>query len=245
MLLSVIAYLVSIIPCVLFYFFLKKLKGEDQDYKKDCRDTLVKGLGSWLPVFLLDLVINILLSVTGIEEKASPVVKKLIKCFVVNAFVEELVKVWIGKRTIKKNHDKVTWLDMIAFIIISSIGFEIAESIVYIFYSSPGQMLIRGISMMHGSFGLIEGYYSGKYASTKKKIYMILSMGLSMLIHGLYNFGLSEEAPEAFGIFSVLAAVVLTVYWIYMIFFIRKKKEDPLFTSPLYGEETAEEPIAE
>ena len=244
MVLVIIALLVSLIPAVCYYFFLKKLKGDNEGYKKDCRSTLVKGLGAGVPVFLLDLVINILLGVLGISEAASPVLNTAIRCFVVNAFVEELVKVWIGKKTIKKNHDTVTWLDMIAFITISSIGFEITESIVYIFSSSPGQLLVRGVSMMHGAFGLIEGWYSGKFAKTGKKIYSVLTMVVPILIHGLYNFGLSEEAPDWLAIFSLLAAVVLCGYWIYMIFYIRKKKEDPDFTTPLYGEAVPAEPEA-
>ena len=244
MVVQIIVFLISLIPCVFYYYFLKRLKGDNTEYKKDCRKSLVKGLGSAVPVFLLDLVINILLGLIGISDTASPVVNTLIRCFVVNAFVEELVKVWIGKKTIKKNHDTVSWLDMIAFIAISSIGFEITESIVYIFSSSPGQLLVRGLSVMHLSFGLIEGWYNGKYASTGQKIYSVLSLAVSMLIHGTYNFGLSDEAPEILGVLSLIFAAASLVYWIYMIFWIRKRKDDPVYSSPIYGEAPAEEPAA-
>ena len=239
MILGIIVGVLSFIPSVLYYFFLKGLK-EDEQYKKDCRKTLIRGLGSGVPVFLLDLAISLLLGLLKISDNAAPVVNDLIKCFVINAFVEELVKVWIGKKMIKKNHDTVSWLDMIAFITISSIGFEIMEGIVYIFSSSVGQLLVRGLSMMHISFGLIEGWYNGKYVSTGNKKYMFLSMAVSMLIHGLYNFGLADNAPDIFGVFSLLAAAASAVYWIYMIFYIRKKKADPEFTGPMYGENTEE-----
>ena len=229
MVVQIIVFLISLIPCVFYYYFLKRLKGDNAEYKKDCRKTLVKGLGSAVPVFLLDLVINILLGLIGISDTASPVVNTLIRCFVVNAFVEELVKVWIGKKTIKKNHDTVSWLDMIAFIAISSIGFEITESIVYVLSSSPGQLLVRGLSIMHLSFGLIEGWYNGKYASTGQKIYSVLSLAVSMLI---------------LGVLSLIFAAASLVYWIYMIFWIRKRKDDPVYSSPIYGEAPSEEPAA-
>ena len=238
---SILLGLLGFIPCLWYYFFLKNLKKEDEQYKKDCRKTFIRGLLSGIPIFLLDLAFQLVLSLLGVYDKVSPMVKDLIKCFVINAFVEELVKVWIGKKMIKKNRDTVTWLDMIAYIVISSIGFEIAEGCVLMLSSGPIIMIIRGISMMHIVFGLIEGWYNGKYASTGEKKYMILSMAVSILIHGLYNFGLSENAPEYMGIFSILAAVASVVYWVYMVFYIRKKKEDPAFTTPLYGEKAEEE----
>lgn len=234
--------ILSFIPCILYYFFLKGLRKEDVQYKKDCRKTLVRGLLAGFPIFLLDLAIVLVMALTGLSDKVSPVVRDLFKCFVINAFVEELVKVWLGKKMIKKNHDTVSWLDMIAFITISSIGFEIAEGVVYMFSTGAGQMVVRGISMMHIVFGLIEGWYNGKYVSTGDKKYMVLSMAVSIFIHGIYNFGLSDNAPDIIGMISLLLAAGSVVFWIYMIFYIRKKKADPEFTSPMYG---AKEEVSE
>lgn len=240
MLVGVLAFVVSQIPCVFYFFFLKKLK-DDPEYKKDCNKTLFRGLGSSVPVFFLDLAVNLILAALNVSERFSPVVNALIKCFVVNAIVEEFVKVSIGKRAIKKNRATVSWLDMISFITISSAGFEILESALYMLSTSPGQILVRGASMMHVSFGLIEGWFNGKYAKTGKKVYQLLAMTLAMLIHGFYNFGLNPAAPEYAGIFSVLSAAASLVFWIYMIFYIRKRKNDPEFTSPVYAEAAPEE----
>ena len=241
---AILIVIASFIPSILFYFFLRSLRKDNEQYKKDCRKTLIRGFFAAIPIFLLDLVIVILLGITGISKSVSPVVETLIRCFIINAFVEELVKVWTGNKMIKQNHDTVSWQDMIAFIAIASVGFEISEGIVYILSSSPGQMVVRGISMMHISFGLIEGWYIGKYAKTGDKKYMFLSLGLSILIHGLYNFGLSEVAPDVFGMFSVTAAAASAIFWIYMAFYIRKKNKDPEFTSPIYGT-VQEEPVTE
>lgn len=232
---AILIGVLSFIPSILYYFFLKGLRKEDDQYRKDCRKTLGRGLLSGFPIFLLDLAIVLVMNLLGLTDKVSPVVRDLFKCFVINAFVEELVKVWIGKKMIKKNRDTVSWLDMIAFITISSIGFEIAESAVYMLTTGAGQMIVRGISMMHIVFGLIEGWYNGKYVSTGDKKYMVLSMAVSIFIHGIYNFGLSDNAPEFFGVFSLIFAAGSVVFWIYMIFYIRKKKVDPEFTSPMYG----------
>lgn len=240
---AILIGVLSFIPSILYYFFLKGLRKEDEQYRKDCRKTLVRGLLSGFPIFLLDLLIVLLMGLLGLTDKVSPMVKDLFKCFVINAFVEELVKVWIGKKMIKKNRDTVSWLDMIAFITISSIGFEIAESAVYMLTTGAGQMIVRGISMMHIVFGLIEGWYNGKYVSTGDKKYMVLSMAVSIFIHGIYNFGLSDNAPEFFGVFSLIFAAGSVVFWIYMIFYIRKKKADPEFTSPMYGGKAVAEEV--
>jgi RsiW-degrading membrane proteinase PrsW (M82 family) len=244
----IVVFLVSLIPSVFYYFYLRNLKKDNEEYKKNCRNTLFRGLLAGFPIFILDLVLSLGLSALGLKDILSPAWMELIKCFVINAFVEELVKVSIGYKTIKKNRDNVTWLDMITYITISSIGFEILESAFYIPSMNAGQMLIRGLSMMHVSFGLIEGWYAGKYTQTGKNIYRVLTMAVKIIIHGLYNFGLRQEAPELMGAFSLLAAAGCLVYWIYMIFYIRRKKEDPDFTTPLYAsaaeEEAAEDPEA-
>ncbi len=240
----IILSILSLVPCLLYYFFLKGQKKDDEQYKKSCRKTLFRGLLTAIPIFLLDLTIMLILSLLGIRQEMTPLVSELVKCFVINAFVEELVKFTVGKKAVKENHDTVSWLDIIAYITISSAGFQITESLVLMLTSSPGQMLVRGLSMMHLAFGMIEGWYYGKYIKTGKKPYQVLSLLLSMIIHGTYNFGLSEEAPDLFGIFSVLAAAASFIYLIYMIFFFRKKKQDPEYTSPIYSELSQEETAA-
>ena len=83
-----------------------------------------------------------------------------------------------------------------------------------------------------------EGHSSfyGKSVKENKKGYAVLGVLIAFLLHGLYDFSLSEE----FSTFAdVSAAIALTlavfelVIIIILVFFIRKDKENPKYTEPL------------
>ena len=184
-------------------------------------------------VFLLDMAIVLLLELLHVYDYIGPIGKDLVKCFLVNAFAEELIKVGTADRVIRKEKDTVSWMDCICYVAISSLGFQTLESFVYMFTTSPGQMIIRGLDMMHLSFGLIEGRFIGRRLKTGRKVYSVLTLAVTILIHGLYNFGLSENVDFPFDMISLLLTVASLVFWICMIFYIKKRKDDPEFTAPL------------
>ena len=225
------AFIVSLIPAVLLYFYLK-LKCRvpaDENYQKSCKDALIKGVLSTFLVILLSGIFALIGKFTGLTRGAS-VLGSAYHTFIVLALMEECAKVFMFTQVLKKAEFKYTWLDITALMVIVSLGFEILESLVYVFESGPIQILVRGITVMHGGFGFIEGWFIGKSAYTGNKTYGIIGFVLAWLFHGFYDFGLSEPflaLGDWTAFLSVSLAVVALILFIFMIiFFVKKDKKE-------------------
>ncbi len=82
---------------------------------------------------------------------------------------------------------------------------------------------------MHGGFGFIEGWFYGKAAYTGKKSYAVIGFLIAWILHGAYDFGLSDEFAEL-GEWSAMvsvsiAALSLVILIVMIIFFARKNKK--------------------
>ena len=231
MLVLVLGLIASIIPSAILYFYLRNLRKDDKEYYKNCRKLLVAGLLCSFGVFLLDLLLNIGWSMLHIAEDI-PIVKVLFRCFIVNAFAEELVKYLNARRVIRKN--KVSWLDCIAYCAIVGIGFHIIESIVLVLSSNLMQILVKGITMGHPAYGMFMGYCVGK-AYDEKKSYGIMGFLFLILLHGFYNFSLSDEfmALNENLIFVPFLLVGVDLLLLISVFlFVKKHRNDPKYTEP-------------
>ena len=231
------AFIVSMIPAVLLFFWLKDKvrKPEDENYKKNCVNAMLNGFLSVLLVILFSGVLSISAALLGFKDGSS-IWATMFHDFIAIAFSEELAKTLMFRKTLNNSESPYTWQDMAAFMVIVSLGFEILESIVYAFGTSPGQILVRGILVMHGGFGFIEGYYYGKAKYTGKKWYAVLGFALAWLMHGAYDFGLSESFA-ALGdwtpFLSVSLAGVSLIILVVMVIFFAKKNKKEQYTVPL------------
>ncbi|MBQ6125542.1 MAG: PrsW family intramembrane metalloprotease [Erysipelotrichaceae bacterium] len=231
----VLVLLASFIPSVLLFLFLRKNK-DDEDYRKTCDKLLWQGVLIALGVTLLDAAIVLLWSLTGLGGK-NRIVDLLFKTFVVNATAEETVKFLYGRKYVRKDLAKVSRLDVITYMAIAAMGFGLFEDILYMFQTNIGQILVRGFLMGHVGYGMMMGRLYGKGMKEDKMIYKVLALLIPILMHGLYNFSLGEGLPDAFAFVVVTETFITTVFLIYMIFFIRKKRNDPEFTEPIYKKE--------
>ena len=125
---------------------------------------------------------------------------------------------------------------MTALMVIVAIGFEVLESVVYAFDSGPIHMIVRGVTLMHGGYGFIEGWFYGKAAYTGKKWYAAVGFLICVILHGAYDFGLSSQFEAAVGenyaFLSVSLALLALILFVWMIIFFAKKKK-PQYTEPL------------
>ena len=230
--------LVSMIPMLLIYYWFAHMYKDDREHTKTCRKLIWKGVLCVLGIFVLDLTFSLLWSASGMAGR-NAVVDALFKCFIINAFAEELVKLLNARSVYKKQSGSVSWLSIIIYTSVVAIGFALVEDVVYVFSTSPGQILIRGITAGHLMYGLISGYYIGKGYKYGQKKHIALGMFLPWLLHGMYNFGLSddlgigEDLAAVFGITSVLIAALGVIYIIIMLFKIRKWRDDPVYTEPM------------
>ncbi|MBQ6479047.1 MAG: PrsW family intramembrane metalloprotease [Erysipelotrichaceae bacterium] len=237
MAIMVLVLLASFIPSILLFLFLRKNK-DDEDYRKTCDKLFWQGFLIATAVGLADAVIVLLWRLTGLGQK-NVIVDLLFRTFIVNATVEETMKFLTGKRFIKKDLAKVSRLDVITYMAIAAMAFGLFEDIFYMFETNIGQILVRGFLMGHVGYGMVMGRLYGKGMKEDKTLYKVLGLLIPILLHGLYNFSLGEGLPDVFAFVVVTETFLVTVFLVYMIIFIRKKKNDPEFTEPIYQKNEA------
>ena len=234
---AIIALLVSFIPAVLLYIWCKSKvrKPADDKYKNACRDALIKGFLCVFPVMLISAGISLLFRLAGIHDGHS-LLESALHVFFVLAFSEELCKTYMFTRVLKKADYSYTWLDMIIFMTIVAVGFEVLEGFVYAVDSGPIHMLVRGITLMHGGYGFIEGWFYGKAKYTGNKLYAAAGFAIAWILHGAYDFGLSDDFAalgEDTAFLSVSLALLALITFIVMIIFFAKKNKKEKYLVPL------------
>lgn len=232
----VIAVLISCIPALLLYRYLRNLKKEDPQYVSDCRKLLVRGVLCSLAVAVLAFLFTLGWGVFGPENR--PLLKEAFRTWITAAFTEELVKYYSADRTLKKNRGSVSRIDCIAWFAIVGIGFQLIETIVYSIESNAGQLIVRGITLGHPAYGMIMGFFAGQYLYTGKKSSRFLAFLVPFFLHGLYDFSLSGELLAVNDNFVFLPFLLIAVevgVLIRMLVLIRTEtqKKESEYTVPL------------
>lgn len=230
------AAVLSLIPSIVLYFWMKNKvrKPEDEAFKQTCRTALMNGFLSTVFIVLLSGAFAVVAGLLGIKEGAS-LPATAYHNFIKLALSEELIKSLMLWKTLKKANYSYTWQDIIIFMVTVSIGFEIMEAIVYAIGEGPIPILIRGILIMHGGFGFIEGWFYGKAMYTKNKAYIAAGFLIAWFLHGAYDFGLNDEFlalnPNNAWLSVGIAGFSLVLLVLLIVFFTRKRK--PQYLEPL------------
>ncbi len=244
MLVPVLCMLVSFVPSILLFFYLRNLRKDDEKYRSSCKRLFWRGILCSFLVALLALVVNLLWAVT-VPKTVPAIVRDAFHAFILAALIEEFVKMRTAGKTIRKNADTLTWMDCIAFTAIVGIGFQTIESVVYMVDSNAIQILVRGFTLGHPAYGMLMGYLTGKAMYRRKKSFRFLAFFLPFVIHGLYDFSLSDEfqALNDNLVFVPVIIVIVELFILFrMLFLIRKERRGTIFMTPLRAEqETAEE----
>ncbi|MBR2067436.1 MAG: PrsW family intramembrane metalloprotease [Solobacterium sp.] len=231
MLINIIVFLLSIIPSALIILWLMRRKENDL-YKASCKDALHKGLFCVFPILGVSAIFAITLSLTRtfIYKDMPVLLYQALYKFIVLAFAEELVKYILFKKVLKRRNYTCSWADITAFMVIIGTAFGLIEDIPYAIGASPMVMIVRGITMGHVGYGFLMGYYYGKKLYTGNRKYGIMAFMIPFLLHGLYDFSLSEEllaANDNFAFLAVNLAFLEIIFLILMIHFFRKEKKKP------------------
>lgn len=118
--------------------------------------------------------------------------------FIIAGLVEEGLKALVLIPNLLKEKNFNERLDGIIYSVFLSLGFATIENIIYILFENPISAfevgVIRSIISVpaHMIFAVIMGYYISKYRFTsskvKKRKYLILSIILPILLHGIFDF---------------------------------------------------------
>lgn len=236
MIAAILALLAGCVPSLIVFFWLRGYLNKQNDlYKKNCNRMLVSGLLTIFPVMLLSGCTVLALKFTGLKV-AQPLLYAGLYAFFTFALSEELSKFYMFRCKLKKIEGEHSWLDLIAYATIVGIGFGLIESIVFVLDSGPLVMLIRGISIPHGGYAAIVGYFYGRSVRENRKSCAVFGILIAFLLHGLYDFSLSDELlafTDAAAFTALLLAVFDLVIIIGLFVFIRRHKSDPVYTKPL------------
>ena len=240
MLLFLIACVVSFVPCIALFLWLRKSHvriGEESEitFKEVCNKALRQGIFTVLPVLLFSAVTYVLLRLTRLQD-SNPLVYQALYTFIVLALAEEVAKYLAFKRVIKKTDYPYSWLDLTILMTIVGIGFGLIESVIYAIGASVPVVLVRGICIPHAGYGYIVGFAYGKSLNEDRPVLRWFGFILSWLLHGLYDFSLSEEfvaINENLMFVALLLAVMDIVLVIMLIRFVKKARRRKAYIEPL------------
>ena len=144
--------------------------------------------------------------------------RRLYSSFLTAAWVEELLKFLVLYFIVLRRSEFNEPMDGIVYGVTVSLGFATYENYSYVFYWAeewgidPYQMAVwRSYSAvpLHGLCGCVMGFYFGMYSFTANKKYLILSLLIPYVAHGLYNF---LSYPGHFVILGILTLFVITLH---------------------------------
>ena len=229
----IIAFIASLIPSLALFFWLRSRKGQQEGYTEGCGRSLIAGLLSVFPVILVSAALHILGRLLHIGGGEGLLYQAYYK-FIVLALAEEVVKFLTFRKVLRKY--RYSWLMATVFMVIVGLGFEISEAIPYAIGASVPVMIVRGVTAMHAGFALITGYFYGRSLYTGNKASAVFGFSLAWLLHGTYDYMLSDEffeLSDVFGFIALLIALLCAVLLVVIVVFVRKALRSEKYTKIL------------
>lgn len=191
-----------------------------QDMKKPEPKHLVIKIFFWgilftLPAIFLEILFD---EIFGLVMRET-LIYDFIKAFVVAAFIEESIKLFVVNR-FAYNHvhfDEV--MDGIVYTIVASLGFACMENLIYVVEGGLTIALVRAITAvpMHAVASGMMGYYIGKskFSDNEEEKKSLIYKGLwyAVLIHGSYDFFLFASPKIGFILaLGVFPLIIITFF---------------------------------
>jgi protease PrsW len=121
----------------------------------------------------------------------------VIEAFVLTGFLEEFVKWFILIYTVYQHVAFDEPYDGIVYGAAVSLGFATSENIVFLLANGMEHALGRAILPVpsHALFGVIMGFYigKGKFTMDSKRKWLVISLILPFLLHGIYDYILLNQ----------------------------------------------------
>lgn len=187
---------ISILPVALIGNYIYK-----KDKNKEPTNLLIKlffaGVLSVILVLILTWICELIFPIFNEETENLNLIQLFFYVFLGIALIEEFCK-WIMVYKISYNSEEFDELyDMIIYSVFVALGFACIENIMYVFTGGITTGILRAIYAVpgHACDGVFMGYYLGlsKLCEHKKdlklkKRYLILSLLVPVILHGIYDY---------------------------------------------------------
>ena len=203
--------LITVVPSIIifcYFYFSDKFKEPKQTI------TIIFALGI-LICFPAGIVNTFIIDNF---QQDTDISKRLYSSFLTAAWVEELLKFLVLYFIVLRRSEFNEPMDGIVYGVTVSLGFATYENYDYVFRLAelweidPYQMAVwRSYSAipLHGLCGVVMGFYFGLYSFTAKHKYLILSLLIPYIAHGLYNF---LDYPYHFIVIGMLTIYAIALH---------------------------------
>lgn len=204
---TILLYLAAIIPGLLICGLIYYLDKDEREGLVPLAITFVLGMLSALPAIGLQL----LASKMGLDFESN-LALFLIYVFIVVALSEELVKLLMAYLYPFRQPFFNEPLDGIVYMMMVGMGFAIVENVIYAYNHGIETVLVRTFTAVpaHAIFAIFMGYFLGlaKFNPAKKRTLIGAGLGISVGIHGMYDFFILQNYIEWL---AALALVTLLI----------------------------------
>ena len=206
--------LFGVVPSIIWLlFYLRK------DTHPESNQMILKiffyGMLAALPAILLEMGV-----LAEIKELSIPKnIALFLNIFIAVALAEEFMKYLVVKGKVLHDPEFDEPVDVMLYMIICALGFAALENILILFSLGPvflfGETLsitvfrFLGATFLHAlSSGTLGYFLALSFLKTKNRgKFLILGLGISSLLHGLYNFSIIKIE----GVFSFLVPILILI----------------------------------
>ncbi|MBQ6488074.1 MAG: PrsW family intramembrane metalloprotease [Solobacterium sp.] len=122
--------------------------------------------------------------------------------------LEEGLKYLTCRIAVRKEGMIRTWMDSAAVFAVVGITFEMLENVLYGVGSGIVSIIARALAPAHFAFGVVMGYFYGKYLISGEKKYKRLSVAIPVTLHTLSNaFAMSMDLGPFFHVFGTVSGI--------------------------------------
>lgn len=178
---------------------------------------LILGALSVIPVIVVETLLD---SVIGIIPRGT--FYNIIENFIGVALVEEFFKYLVLKKCTWNNKAFDYRFDAVVYAVTASLGFAILENIMYVLGGGVHVAIVRALLSVpgHAMFGLFMGLAYGEAKACAKRGFEANSKKLlknaviiPMILHGFYDFTLSEGTALSLISFYIFMICMYVVTW--------------------------------
>ena len=193
---NLILFILALLPIAILGYYTYS-QDRDKEPKRLLLKLFLGGLGAAILTVILSFALRMIFPVFGTDIENYGIIKMLIYTLVIVSFIEEISKFIFTYLISYHNKEYDQLYDMIVYAVFVSLGFAWIENLLYVFDGGITIAISRLLFAVptHASVAVFMGYYLSlsKYAEIKKlekqrKKYILYSILVPTILHGIYDF---------------------------------------------------------